>query len=118
MVPADQLLPSDRALSPVDVFAGWLGVYLDGMSTWPPMTRPQLSRRVCYGNGSCRDCTAWGGVPAREKVHTDEAVAIAASGRRLPMVEAEVVVDAHLTLTGPDAPITRIDARGGRGHGL
>jgi predicted dithiol-disulfide oxidoreductase (DUF899 family) len=49
----------------------------------------------------------------REKAHTDEGDAVAASRRRGPMVE----VGANLTLTGPDAPITLLDAFEGRGHG-
>jgi predicted dithiol-disulfide oxidoreductase (DUF899 family) len=46
----------------------------------------------------------------REKAHTREADAIAAARRRLPMVE----VDASLTLTGPDGPVTLLDAFEGR----
>jgi predicted dithiol-disulfide oxidoreductase (DUF899 family) len=46
----------------------------------------------------------------REKAHTHESDAIAAARRRLPMVE----VDASLTLTGPDGPVTLLDAFGGR----
>ena len=46
----------------------------------------------------------------REKAHTHEGDAIAASRRRLPMVE----VDANLTLTGPNGPITLFDAFEGR----
>ena len=46
----------------------------------------------------------------REKAHTHEGDAIAAARRRLPMVE----VDATLTLTGPDGPITLLDAFEGR----
>ncbi|MCW2512113.1 MAG: hypothetical protein JWR11_1155 [Mycobacterium sp.] len=47
---------------------------------------------------------------AREKAHTREADAIAAARRRLPMVE----IDAHLELTGPDGPLTLLDAFEGR----
>jgi predicted dithiol-disulfide oxidoreductase (DUF899 family) len=47
---------------------------------------------------------------AREKAHTREGDAIAAARRRLPMVE----VDANLTLTGPDGPVTLLDAFDGR----
>jgi predicted dithiol-disulfide oxidoreductase (DUF899 family) len=47
---------------------------------------------------------------AREKAHTREGDAIAAARRRLPMVE----VDASLTLTGPDGPVTLLDAFEGR----
>src|ERR1700685_3369802 len=46
----------------------------------------------------------------REKAHTHEGDAIAAARRRLPMVE----VDASLTLTGPDGPLTLLDAFEGR----
>jgi predicted dithiol-disulfide oxidoreductase (DUF899 family) len=46
----------------------------------------------------------------REKAHTREGDAIAASRRRLPMVE----VDANLTLTGPDGPVTLLEAFEGR----
>ena len=47
---------------------------------------------------------------AREKAHTREGDAIAAARRRLPMVE----LDASLTLTGPDGPVTLLDAFEGR----
>src|ERR1700761_6703828 len=47
---------------------------------------------------------------AREKAHTREGDAIAAARRRLPMVE----VDASLTLTGPNGPVTLLDAFEGR----
>ena len=46
----------------------------------------------------------------REKAHTREGDAIAAARRRLPMVE----VDAGLELTGPDGPVTLLDAFEGR----
>ena len=46
----------------------------------------------------------------REKAHTREGDAIAAARRRLPMVG----VDAGLTLTGPDGPLTLLDAFEGR----
>jgi predicted dithiol-disulfide oxidoreductase (DUF899 family) len=46
----------------------------------------------------------------REKAHTREGDAIAAARRRLPMVE----VDAGLTLTGPDGPLTLRAAFEGR----
>jgi predicted dithiol-disulfide oxidoreductase (DUF899 family) len=46
----------------------------------------------------------------REKAHTREGDAIAAARRRLPMVE----VDPNLTLTGPDGPVTLLDAFEGR----
>lgn len=46
----------------------------------------------------------------REKAHTHEGDAIAAARRRLPMVE----VDAGLRLTGPDGPLTLLDAFEGR----
>jgi predicted dithiol-disulfide oxidoreductase (DUF899 family) len=46
----------------------------------------------------------------REKAHTRERDAIAAARRRLPMVE----VDASLELTGPDGPLTLLDAFEGR----
>jgi predicted dithiol-disulfide oxidoreductase (DUF899 family) len=49
-------------------------------------------------------------IRVREKAHTREADAIAAARRRLPMVE----VDASLTLTGPDGPVTLLDAFEGR----
>ena len=47
---------------------------------------------------------------AREKAHTREGDAIAAARRRLPMVE----VDASLPLTGPNGPLTLLDAFEGR----
>jgi predicted dithiol-disulfide oxidoreductase (DUF899 family) len=47
---------------------------------------------------------------AREKAHTRESDAIAAARRRLPMVE----VDAQLQLTGPDGPLTLLEAFEGR----
>src|SRR5438067_4100595 len=47
---------------------------------------------------------------AREKAHTREGDAIAAARRRLPMV----AVDASLELTGPDGPVTLLDAFEGR----
>jgi predicted dithiol-disulfide oxidoreductase (DUF899 family) len=46
----------------------------------------------------------------REKAHTREGDSIAAARRRLPMVE----VDASLTLTGPNGPLTLLDAFEGR----
>ena len=46
----------------------------------------------------------------REKAHTREGDAIAAARRRLPVVE----VDASLALTGPDGPLTLLDAFEGR----
>jgi predicted dithiol-disulfide oxidoreductase (DUF899 family) len=46
----------------------------------------------------------------REKAHTREGDGIAAARRRLPMVE----VDAGLTLTGPDGPVTLLEAFEGR----
>jgi len=46
----------------------------------------------------------------REKAHTREGDAIAAARRRLPVVE----VDAALELTGPDGPLTLLDAFEGR----
>jgi len=47
---------------------------------------------------------------AREKAHTGEGDAIAAARRRLPMVE----MDATLALTGPDGPLTLLQAFEGR----
>jgi predicted dithiol-disulfide oxidoreductase (DUF899 family) len=47
---------------------------------------------------------------AREKTHTHEGDAIAAARRRLPMVE----VDASVTLTGPDGPVSLLEAFEGR----
>ena len=47
---------------------------------------------------------------AREKAHTREGDAIAAARRRLPMTE----VGASLTLTGPNGPVTLLDAFEGR----
>jgi len=41
----------------------------------------------------------------REKAHTRAGDAIAASRRRLPMVE----VDAGITVVGPDGPVTLLD---------
>jgi predicted dithiol-disulfide oxidoreductase (DUF899 family) len=46
----------------------------------------------------------------REKAHTREGDVIAADRRRLPMVE----VDASLELTGPDGPVTLLEAFEGR----
>ena len=46
----------------------------------------------------------------REKAHTREGDAIAAARRRLPMVE----VDPGTRLTGPDGPVTLLDAFEGR----
>ncbi|MDY6999224.1 MAG: DUF899 family protein [Actinomycetota bacterium] len=46
----------------------------------------------------------------REKAHTREGDAIAAARRRLPMVE----VDPRLELTGPDGPVSLLDAFDGR----
>jgi predicted dithiol-disulfide oxidoreductase (DUF899 family) len=46
----------------------------------------------------------------REKAHSREGDAISASRRRLPMVE----VDASLTVTGPDGPVTLLEAFEGR----
>jgi predicted dithiol-disulfide oxidoreductase (DUF899 family) len=46
----------------------------------------------------------------REKAHTREGDAIAATRRRLPMVE----IDAGLILTGPNGPLTLLDAFEGR----
>jgi predicted dithiol-disulfide oxidoreductase (DUF899 family) len=46
----------------------------------------------------------------REKAHTREGDAIAAARRRLPMVE----VDASLTVTGPEGPVTLLEAFEGR----
>jgi predicted dithiol-disulfide oxidoreductase (DUF899 family) len=46
----------------------------------------------------------------REKAHTREGDAIAAARRRLPMVE----VDGSLALTGPDGPVSLLDAFEGR----
>ncbi|MBC3189652.1 DUF899 domain-containing protein [Pseudonocardia sp. C8] len=46
----------------------------------------------------------------REKAHTREGDAIAAARRRLPMVE----LDPTITLTGPDGPVTLLDAFEGR----
>src|SRR5258708_21348103 len=50
------------------------------------------------------------GLRVREKAHTREGDAIAAARRRLPMVE----VDASLALTGPDGPVTLLEAFEGR----
>lgn len=47
---------------------------------------------------------------AREKAHTREGDAIAAARRRLPMVE----VDGRTALTGPDGPLTLLEAFEGR----
>ncbi|TCC23461.1 DUF899 family protein [Kribbella speibonae] len=47
---------------------------------------------------------------AREKAHTRAGDALAADRRRLPMVE----VDGNLELTGPDGPLTLLDAFEGR----
>jgi predicted dithiol-disulfide oxidoreductase (DUF899 family) len=46
----------------------------------------------------------------REKAHTHEGDAIAAARRRLPMVE----VDSATALTGPDGPVTLLEAFEGR----
>lgn len=50
------------------------------------------------------------GLRVREKAHTREGDAIAAARRGLPMVE----VDAGLELTGPDGPVTLLEAFEGR----
>lgn len=47
---------------------------------------------------------------AREKAHTREGDAIAAARRRLPMVE----LDPPIPLTGPDGPVTPLEAFEGR----
>ncbi len=47
---------------------------------------------------------------AREKAHTHEGDAIAAARRRLPMVE----LDPAIALTGPDGPVTLLEAFEGR----
>ena len=47
---------------------------------------------------------------AREKAHTREGDAIAAARRRLPMVE----LDPAIALTGPDGPVTLLEAFEGR----
>ena len=47
---------------------------------------------------------------AREKAHTREGDAIAAARRRLPMVE----MDPAIPLTGPDGPVTLLEAFEGR----
>jgi predicted dithiol-disulfide oxidoreductase (DUF899 family) len=47
---------------------------------------------------------------AREKAHTHEGDAIAAARRRLPMVE----LDPSIPLTGPDGPVTLLEAFEGR----
>jgi predicted dithiol-disulfide oxidoreductase (DUF899 family) len=47
---------------------------------------------------------------AREKAHTHESDAIAAARRRLPMVEMEPTT----SLTGPDGPVTLLEAFEGR----
>jgi len=47
---------------------------------------------------------------AREKTHTHEGDAIAAARRRLPMTE----VDPGILVTGPDGPVTLLDAFEGR----
>ena len=47
---------------------------------------------------------------AREKAHTREGDAIAAARRRLPMVE----LDPAIPLTGPDGPVTLLEAFEGR----
>ena len=46
----------------------------------------------------------------REKAHTREGDAIAAARRRLPMVE----LDPAIALTGPDGPVTLLEAFEGR----
>jgi predicted dithiol-disulfide oxidoreductase (DUF899 family) len=46
----------------------------------------------------------------REKAHTHEGDAIAATRRRLPMVE----IDPSIALTGPNGPVTLLDAFEGR----
>jgi predicted dithiol-disulfide oxidoreductase (DUF899 family) len=49
-------------------------------------------------------------IRVREKAHTREGDAIAAARRRLPIVE----VDANLSLTGPQGPLTLLEAFEGR----
>ena len=70
------------------------------------MTELPMPRIVSRAEwGQARDA-----ILAREKAHTREGDAIAAARRRLPMVE----VDASLTLTGPDGPLTLLEAFEGR----
>jgi len=52
----------------------------------------------------------------QEKAYTREGDALAASRRRLPTVDVELVVDANLTRTVPEDPIALLDAFGGGGH--
>jgi predicted dithiol-disulfide oxidoreductase (DUF899 family) len=54
--------------------------------------------------------TELAGLRVREKAHTHEGDAIAASRRRLPMVQ----MDPILTLIGPNGPLTLLDAFEGR----
>ena len=53
---------------------------------------------------------ALGGLRIREKAHTHEGDAIAAARRRLPMVE----IDPSIPLTGPNGPVTLLEAFEGR----
>ena len=76
------------------------------------------ARRLAAGDAAARPLvvdraafqTQLDALRVREKAHTREGDAIAAARRRLPMVE----VDASLTLTGPDGPLTLLAAFEGR----
>jgi predicted dithiol-disulfide oxidoreductase (DUF899 family) len=68
-----------------------------------PQAQPQVTDRASFE----AEITA---LRVREKALTHEADAIAAARRRLPMVE----VDPATPLTGPDGPVTLLDAFEGR----
>ena len=65
--------------------------------------RPEVADRAAFQADLDR-------LRAREKAHTREGDAIAAARRRLPMVE----LDARHPLTGPDGPVTLLQAFEGR----
>jgi predicted dithiol-disulfide oxidoreductase (DUF899 family) len=72
------------------------------MTTAPSALPPTVDRATFQGQLDA--------LRIREKAHTREGDAIAAARRRLPMVE----VDPTTTLTGPDGPLTLLDAFEGR----
>jgi predicted dithiol-disulfide oxidoreductase (DUF899 family) len=72
------------------------------LTTNPPGLPPVVDRRAFQSELDA--------LRIRQKAHTREGDAISAARRRLPMVE----VDATLVLTGPDGPLTLLDAFEGR----
>ena len=74
-----------------------------GAGAASPPGRPEVVNRATFQ----ADLDA---LRAREKAHTHEGDAIAAARRRLPMVE----LDPAIALTGPDGPVTLLEAFEGR----